>query len=113
MILVRLLFDDGNTRTYKIYTQRDIDSIEWYISRHPEILHIDVFISSEDKIMITIDNTHGKMIKYEVVITYYELIFRVTFHKYIDARSLFTEIINERILGLTAWLNDLTHLPDC
>lgn len=63
--------------------------------------------------MITIDNTHGKMIKYEVVITYHDLIFRVTFHKYIDARSFFTEISNERILGLTAWLNDLTALPDC
>ena len=47
MILVRILFDDGNTRTYKVYNQRDIDSIEWYISRHPEILHIDVIIEGE------------------------------------------------------------------
>ena len=63
--------------------------------------------------MITIDCTKGKIVKYEVVVTYHELIFRIIFNKYIDARSLFTEITNERILGLAVWLNDLTTLPDC
>ena len=63
--------------------------------------------------MITIDCTKGKMVKYEIVVTYHELIFRITFHKYIDARSLFMEFSMEKINGMTVWLNDLTTLPDC
>lgn len=48
MLLVRLLFDDGTTRTFKPHSLRDIDGIEWYINRHPEILHVDILrIDSE------------------------------------------------------------------
>lgn len=63
--------------------------------------------------MITIDCTHHKIVKYEIVVTYHELMFRIIFNKYMDARSMFTELTNERINGMSVWLNDLATLPDC
>lgn len=49
MVIIKLLFDDGSTRTLKPHSQRDIDGIEWYINRHPEILHVDVIIEEVEK----------------------------------------------------------------
>lgn len=63
--------------------------------------------------MITIDCTKGKIIKYEVTVEYHELTFRIVFHSYIDARSLFMELINEDIKGLYVQIVDLSGLPDC
>ena len=63
--------------------------------------------------MITFDCTKGKIVKYEIVVTYHELSFRIIFHNYMDTRSMFTELINERIKGMSVYLNDLSMIPDC
>ena len=63
--------------------------------------------------MITIDCTKGKITKYEVVVTYRDLTFRVIFHDYKDARILFMELTQEEIEGLRVWISDLSTIPDC
>lgn len=49
MIIYKLLFEDGTVKYLRACSYHDIDSIEFYINKHPGILHVDIIIPSEDK----------------------------------------------------------------
>ena len=47
MILVKLLFDDGSVCITEPHNDRDFDDIEWFIEKHPEVIHVDLIIQAE------------------------------------------------------------------